>query len=122
MEEYMEKFMEKSTEYYSIAAKALEDKFGEDIQILNIGKVSVLADYFIIATGKNHNQLQAMADEVEEKLYKEGLRLRHKEGRNDSGWTLLDFGEIIVHLFDQENRSFYNLERIWSDAEKVERM
>lgn len=118
----MEKFMEKSTEYYSIAAKALEDKFGEDIQILNIGKVSVLADYFIIATGKNPNQLQAMADEVEEKLYKEGLRLRHKEGRNDSGWTLLDFGEIIVHLFDQENRSFYNLERIWSDAEKVERM
>lgn len=112
-------FMEKNVNMAKVAHTALEDKFGEDIVVLDINKVSVIADYFIIATGKNSNQLKAMADEVEEKLYACGLRLKHSEGYSGSGWLLLDFGDIIVHLFDKDNRSFYNLERIWSDADVI---
>ncbi len=100
-----------------IAYKALDDKFGKDITILNISKLSTLSDYFIIAEGNNPNQVKAMADEVDMQLGKAGIFLKHSEGRNTANWILLDFGDIIVHVFDKESRSFYNLERIWGDAE-----
>ncbi|MBD5471702.1 MAG: ribosome silencing factor [Lachnospiraceae bacterium] len=98
------------------AILALEDKKAEDIRVIDISKVSVIADYFIIANGNNVSQIQAMADEVEEKLYKAGCPLKQKEGYINANWVLLDFGDIIIHIFDKENRLFYDLERIWRDG------
>lgn len=98
------------------AILALEDKKAEDIRVIDISQVSVIADYFIIANGNNISQIQAMADEVEEKLYKAGYPLKQKEGYRNANWVLLDFGDIIVHIFDKENRLFYDLERIWRDG------
>lgn len=103
-----------------IAVMALEDKKAEDIRVINIETVSVIADYFIIATGTNANQIKAMADEVEEKLGRAGFMLKQKEGYEHANWVLLDFGDVIVHIFDKENRFFYDLERIWRDGKVME--
>lgn len=103
-----------------IAVMALEDKKAEDIRVINIETVSVIADYFIIATGTNANQIKAMADEVEEKLGRAGFMLKQKEGYEHANWVLLDFGDVIVHIFDKENRFFYDLERIWRDGKVMD--
>ena len=103
-----------------IAVMALEDKKAEEIRVINIETVSVIADYFIIATGTNANQIKAMADEVEEKLGRAGFMLKQKEGYEHANWVLLDFGDVIVHIFDKENRFFYDLERIWRDGKVME--
>lgn len=103
-----------------IAVMALEDKKAEDIRVIDIETVSVIADYFIIATGTNANQIKAMADEVEEKLGRAGFLLKQKEGYERANWVLLDFGDVIVHIFDKENRFFYDLERIWRDGKVIE--
>jgi ribosome-associated protein len=100
----------------SLAWHALEDKKAENITVIDIAEVSVLADYFIIASGKNKIQVQAMADNVEEILGKEGYELKQAEGYQTANWILLDYGDIVVHLFDTENRLFYDLERIWRDG------
>lgn len=102
-----------------LAIEALEDKKAEDIRVIDISEVSVLADYFLIASGKNRNQLQALADEVEEKLGRAGYPMKQSEGYDSANWILLDFGDIIIHLFDQENRLFYDLERIWRDGKQI---
>ncbi len=99
-----------------LAYEALSDKKAEDIKIINIEGVSVLADYFIIATGSNRNQVQAMADNVEEELFKAGYEVKQTEGYRSANWVLMDYGDIIVHVFDSENRLFYDLERIWRDG------
>ncbi len=99
---------------------ALEDKKAEDIRVIDISQVSVVADYFIIANGTNSSQIQAMSDEVEERLHKAGYPLRQKEGYAHANWVLLDFGDIIVHIFDKENRLFYDLERIWRDGRLID--
>lgn len=101
------------------AYKALEDKLALDVRVLEISPLSVIADYFIIASGSNPNQLKAMAEEVEEKLFKSGFKLNHSEGVATKSWILLDFGDIIVHLFNKEDRDFYNIERIWGDAKTL---
>ncbi|MBR1736787.1 MAG: ribosome silencing factor [Firmicutes bacterium] len=104
-----------------IAYKALDDKMGIDITVLDIREVSPIADYFLIASASNSNQLKAMADEVDEKLYKEAdIKLNHAEGFQTKSWILLDFGDIIVHLFNEEDRAFYNIERIWGDAKFID--
>ena len=103
-----------------LAIEALEDKKAEDIRVIDISEVSVLADYFLIASGKNRNQLQALADEVEEKLGRAGYPMKQSEGYDSANWILLDFGDIIIHLFDQENRLFYDLERIWRDGQQID--
>lgn len=100
--------------------KALDDKLALDIKVLDISNIAVIADYFIIASGSNPNQLKAMADEVDEQLYKAGIRLNHSEGMQTKSWILLDFGDIIVHLFNKDDREFYNIERIWGDATEVD--
>ncbi len=102
-----------------LAVDALEDKKAEDICIIDISEVSVLADYFIIAGGNNSSQIQAMSDAVDEKLGKAGYPLKQIEGYNSANWILQDFGDIIVHIFDRENRLFYDLERIWKDGKIV---
>lgn len=103
-----------------IVINALEDKKAEDIRVIDISEISILADYFIIANGSNSRQIQAFADEIEQKLAKEGCHLKQAEGYDSANWILLDFGDLIVHLFDKENRSFYNLERIWRDGKQID--
>lgn len=101
------------------AIDALEDKKAEDIQIIDIAEVSPLADYFIIANGSNRNQVQALADNVEELLGKLGYERRPIEGYDSANWILLDYKDVIIHIFDKESRSFYDLERIWRDGKNV---
>lgn len=111
--------MEQSREMARIAYHALSEKKGEDIKVIDISNVSVLADYFIIANGNNVSQVKALVEEIEEKLYKAGFQVKQREGYGTGSWVLLDFGDIIVHVFDKENRLFYDLERIWSDGKTV---
>lgn len=101
------------------AVDALEDKKAENIQIIDISEISPLADYFIIANGTNRNQVQALADNVEELLGKLGYERRPIEGYENANWILLDYKDIIIHIFDQESRNFYDLERIWRDGKAV---
>lgn len=103
-----------------LAFKALDEKKGEDIKVIDISKVSILADYFIIANGNNESQVRAMVDSIEEELGKAGYELKQREGYDTGSWVLLDFGDIIVHVFDKENRLFYDLERIWRDGREVD--
>lgn len=103
-----------------LAITALEDKKAEDIRVIDISEVSVLADYFIIASGTNRSQLQALADNVQESLGRAGYTLKQVEGYNTANWILMDFNDIIVHIFDKENRLFYNLERIWRDGKDID--
>ncbi len=101
------------------AYTALADKKGEDIKIIDISNVSVLADYFIIASGANRNQIQAMADQVQNKLAKEEVQVRQIEGYQTANWILMDYGDIIIHIFSSEDRLFYDLERIWRDGASI---
>lgn len=103
-----------------LAIEALEDKKAEDIKVIDISEVSVLADYFIIAGGSNRSQIQALCDNVEEKLGRAGHPSKQIEGYDTANWVLLDFGDIIVHIFDKENRLLYDLERIWRDGKLVD--
>ena len=117
----MEDFSEKKVkEMAALAIEALEDKKAEDIRVIDISQVSVIADYFIIANGTNKSQIQTLSDAVEEKLGRAGYLLKQKEGFRNANWVLLDFGDIIVHVFDKENRLFYDLERIWRDGKTVD--
>ena len=100
--------------------KALEDKKGEDIQIIDISEISPIADKFIIASGTNRSQIQAMADAVEENMHKAGFSLKQTEGYDSANWILMDFVDIVVHIFDTQSRSFYDLERIWKDGKMVD--
>ena len=103
-----------------IACKAIDDKKGQDIKIIDIHNVSVIADYFVIASGTNSNQVQAIVDNVEEQLGRAGFEAKQIEGNRISSWILMDYGEVIVHVFDEENRLFYDLERIWRDGKVLE--
>ena len=103
-----------------IACAALEDKKAEEIKIISIEKVSTLADYFIIASGSNRNQIQAMVDNVDEEMEKAGYIKKQIEGYQNANWILLDYGDLVIHVFDTENRLFYDLERIWRDGESIE--
>ena len=99
--------------------QALDQKFGQDIIVMDLRNVTTIADFFVIATGGSAPQLQALADTAEEVLTKHQIPLRHTEGVRAGEWILLDFGGIIVHLFDKESRQFYKLERVWGDANIV---
>ena len=96
--------------------EALEDKKAEDITVLDIGEVSSIADYFIIASGSNRNQVQAM----DEAMYTNGVHQKQVEGTGNSTWILMDYQDIIVHLFSKEDRQFYDLDRIWRDGKVVD--
>lgn len=111
--------LEQVKEMAAKAIEALEEKKAEDIRVIDISGVSVIADYFIIANGSNRNQIQALSDAVEEALGKAGYPMKQIEGYNTANWVLLDFGDIMVHIFDKENRLFYDLERIWHDGKQI---
>lgn len=106
-------------EMLNIAYKALDDKKGVDIRAIDISEVSIFADCFLIATGNSRSQIQAMSDEVEEKLQKAGFLLKQIEGYDKANWILADFGDLIIHIFDNESRDFYNLERLWKDGKII---
>ena len=112
--------MEQSKEMARIACHSLDEKKGEDIKVIDIAGVSVLAYYFIIANGTNESQVRALVDNVEEELHKAGYEVKQREGYGSGKWVLLDFGDIIVHVFDKENRLFYDLERIWRDGKAID--
>lgn len=110
----------KSFEMVKLAIEALEDKKAEDIKIIDIREISVLADYFIIAGGSNPSQIQALCDNVQEKLGRAGYPERQTEGYEAANWVLVDFGDVIVHIFDKENRLLYDLERLWRDGSQID--
>lgn len=110
-----------TNEIAKLAIDALEDKKAENIRIIDISHISTIADYFIIADGSNKSQIQAMADNVSERLSRQGCRLRQMEGYQNANWILMDFQDIIIHIFDRENRLFYDLERIWRDGIAIEK-
>ncbi|MBQ9030348.1 MAG: ribosome silencing factor [Parasporobacterium sp.] len=109
-----------SKELAKTACECIEEKKGIDIKVIDISKISVLADYFIIAGGSNLRQIQTIADNIEEKLGKAGIAPKSVEGYSTSNWILMDYRDIIIHIFNQEERLFYDLERIWADGETVE--
>ena len=102
------------------AVAALEDKKADDVTVIDISGVSTIADYFIIANASNQNQLTAMQDAVDEAMYKEGVHAKQIEGNRSSTWILMDYQDIIVHLFSKEDRLFYDLERIWRDGKVID--
>jgi ribosome-associated protein len=99
---------------------ALDDKKAKNIKLLKTDKVTTLADYFVICTASSTTQIKTLADEVEKKLRDAGEPPLRREGYRSGGWVLIDFGCVVVHLFMEETRQFYNLEHLWSDAEEVE--
>lgn len=111
--------MEQSNKMAKLAIEALEDKKAGNITVLDIQEISTIADYFIIADGNNRNQIQAMIDNVEEFLLKENYKPLQIEGYDTANWILMDYGNILIHVFDAENRLFYDLERIWRDGKEI---
>ena len=109
-----------SRELAKIAYNALDEKKGINISIIDISEISTLADYFIIAGGNNENQVKALANSVEEEMYKVDCKPKHIEGFDNANWILMDFSDIIVHVFNEEDRLFYDLERIWRDGKLLE--
>lgn len=99
---------------------ALEDKKAEDIQLIDISEVSTVADYFVITNGTNTSQIQALSDNVEEKLAMNGIHPRSVEGYNTANWVLMDYNDFLVHIFDKESRGFYDLERMWRDGKVLD--
>ena len=103
-----------------LAVAALEDRKAVDVKVINIENISTLADYFIIASGTNRNQVQAMSEAVEEELQKQDIHPKNIEGYQTANWILMDYGDIVLHIFDEENRLFYDIERIWKDGSPAE--
>ncbi len=106
-------------ELVKLAVAALEDKKAEDISVIDISEVSTIADYFIIANAANQNQIAAMQDAVDEAMYKNGVHAKQIEGNRNSTWILIDYEDVIVHLFSREDRLFYDLDRIWRDGKQI---
>ena len=107
-------------EMISIAVKALDDKKGKDIKVLHTADQTTLADYFVICSGTSNTQVRALADAVEEALSRAGEEPHHIEGHRGGLWTLMDYSSVVVHVFTDEARKFYDLERLWSDAEELD--
>lgn len=108
-------------ELAKVIVNALEDKKAEDIRIIDISTVTVIADYFIIANGNNRNQVQALADNVDECCGRAGHTVKQVEGYDSANWILMDYSDVIVHIFSKEDRLFYDLERIWRDGVLIEK-
>ena len=112
--------MKSSLEIAKISQLALEDKMGQDIRVLDLQGLSNIADYFVIANGNNTNHLRALADEVEQKLSEAGEKPHHSEGYSGGTWILLDYGNVLIHLFNKEQREFYDLDKVWSHAKTID--
>ena len=106
-----------SKEFVNEVVELIQSKKGYDITILNLKDLSAMADYFIICSADANVQVKAIADEVDKKLRKDGIKCYHKEGYNSLNWVLLDYFDVVVHIFKKDSRTFYNLEKLWGDAE-----
>lgn len=105
-------------EKLEIIKQACDTKNAENIVEIDISGKTALADYFIIVNGKSFPQLDAIVNEIDLKMGKKGFEVKSKEGTAESGWVIMDYEDVIVHIFNSEQRSFYNIERLWSDTEK----
>ena len=103
-------------------AKLMEDGKGKDVKLINIGELNSWADYFIIASGKSSPQVKALAEYAMEAVEKAGGEVRRKEGLTEGRWVVVDFGDVILHIFHDDTRLFYNLERLWANSENVEKI
>lgn len=108
------------TNNLKLIINALEDKKAENIQVIDISEISTVADYFVITNGSNRSQIQTLSDNVEEKLAAQKVSPRSIEGYNAANWILMDYNDILVHIFDNESRGFYDLERMWRDGKTVQ--
>lgn len=109
-----------SKELAEIAVKALDSKKGKEIRLIRIDKITTLAEYFVICTGTSNTQINALGDEVEKELTEKGEEPLHREGYRGGTWVLLDYGCVVVHVFNDEARKFYSLEHLWADGEEVD--
>lgn len=109
-----------TVEAVKLTCDALDEHLGEELCVLHIGKITTIAEYFVVVTAKNENQMMALQDAVEEVLGKNQFFPKRIEGGKDSPWILMDYGDFVVHIFSKEHREFYNLERIWADGEEVD--
>lgn len=103
-----------------LVVSILDKKQAEDIRVIDIKEISTISDYFVIANSKNLQHLNALVDDVCMEMSKKGYEDRKIEGNYTSGWVLIDFGDLILHIFDRENRIFYNLERMWKDGNEID--
>lgn len=102
-----------------IAVKAIDSKLGENIKVIKIDELTIIADYFIIANGNSNTQVKAIADEVEFKLSEAGLEPHRTEGYQGASWIVLDYVDVVVHIFHKDTRDFYDLERLWQDGKEI---
>ena len=107
-------------ELAEIAVRALDDKKGKEIKLIRIDKITTLAEYFVICTGSSNTQINALCDAVEKELPEKGEEPLHREGYRGGTWVLLDYGCVVVHVFNDEARKFYSLEHLWADGEEVD--
>ncbi|GKQ42515.1 ribosomal silencing factor RsfS [Companilactobacillus sp. RD055328] len=103
-----------------IAVEAADDKHANNIKVLDIQEMSIVADYFVIMDASSSRQVEAIVNEIEDQVEANGGQIGHKEGNKNSSWILLDIGDVIIHVFLNEEREFYNLEKLWSDAKEVD--
>ncbi len=109
----------RARELLAVAALAADSKQAEDLVALDVSEPLPLTDIFLLASGRNERQVQAIADEIEEKLFEIGVKALRREGRGESRWILLDFGDLVAHVFHQEDRMYYSLERLWKDCPAI---
>lgn len=109
-----------SRELAEIAVKALDSKKGKEIKLIRIDKITTLAEYFVICTGTSNTQINALCDAVEKELTEKGEEPLHREGYRGGTWVLLDYGCVVVHVFNDEARKFYSLEHLWADGKEVD--
>lgn len=111
---------ERAAELLGIAARAADDKQAEDLVALDVSGPLPLTDVFLLATGRNERQVIAIAGEVEDKLIEHGVKPLRREGRSEGRWVLLDFGDLVVHVFHEDDRQYYQLERLWRDCPVIQ--
>lgn len=104
----------------SLVIETADDKKAADIEAIEVSEITSIADFFVICSGNNERQTIAIADAIDDKMHANGYELKSKEGHRSGRWILLDFGDIIVHIFHKEEREFYNLERLWVDGKKLD--
>ena len=110
----------KENEKLKVIVKALDSKKADDIQVISIGDLTIVADYFVIANGTSNTHTKSLAEEVEFKMSQQGIEPLRTEGYQGSTWIVLDYGEVVVHVFYKETRDHYNLERLWSDGKNID--
>ena len=98
-------------------AEILDNKGANDIQILEVGHMTSIADFFVVASGRNVQSVHTLAEDLEDRLAEEGLTPRRKDGPNNTKWIVLDYAHVIVHIFHPEERQYYNIERLWQDGD-----